>query len=209
MQARGSPSASRRSSRSTSMAAGLWMCGARVSRRRVLGFSVVTSCAPIGCAARKGWQSRQRCAIKSAPKFFAAFPPGCLCAGRFSMGLWSAVEAPSPAAAAQWLGRISPCWPRALRGLRCVAAWRRCGALRPIKRILPAVNRPSAKQAERRTTAARCLGGQGFWADRKAGGSQRLGYFLARQLRVGCVWKHGLKRSIVCTRWRAVSMVRY
>ena len=185
------------------------MCGALVFRHRFRCFLVVTLCAPIGCAARKGWQSRQRCAIKSAPKFFAAFPPGCLCAGRFSMGLWSAVEAPSPAAAAQWLGRISPCWPRALRGLRCVAAWRRCGALRPIKRILPAVNRPSAKQAERRTTAARCFGGQGFRADREAGGGQCLGYFLARQLRVRVFGKHFAMDSITCTQMRAAAMDGY
>jgi hypothetical protein len=48
---------------------------------------------------------------------------------------------------------------RMLSGLACRATRRGGGALCPIKRILPAVNSPPAKQAERRTTAARCLRG--------------------------------------------------
>jgi hypothetical protein len=91
--------------------------------------------------------------------------------------------------------------------LACAAP--RCGggALRPIQSAAPAIHGPSAKQAERRTTAARCLGGQGFWADRKAGGSQRLGCFLARQLRVRIFGKHFVRYPITCTPMRAVAMV--
>lgn len=74
MQARGSPSASRKSSRSTSFAAGFWMCGARVSRRRVLGFSIVTLCAPIGCAAREALAKSAALRYRKRSQVFRSLP---------------------------------------------------------------------------------------------------------------------------------------